>query len=784
MLKAKTRWSVADRDPEKVQALAEGLKLTPLVSSLLVNRGIQTVETAKAFLYTEDQDFHDPFLLDGMDLAIIRIKQAIEKGEKICIYGDYDADGVSSTTVLMTALKRAGAIVQFYIPNRFTEGYGPNEEAFQRLQQDGVSLIITVDTGISAVKEAALAKEIGVDLIITDHHEPGPVIPEALAIVHPKKRGTTYPFKELAGAGVAFKLAHALLGEVQEDLLEVAAIGTIADLVPLQGENRLIAQKGIQQMKQTKREGLIALLKIASAKKTDINEETIGFALAPRINAAGRLENADPAVELLMTEDPSEAVFLAEEIDRLNRDRQKMVSDMTKEAIFQVQEMYPPENNSVLIVAKEGWNAGVVGIVASKLVEKFYRPAIVLSIDSEKGLAKGSARSIAGFDLFENLSECRDLLPHFGGHTMAAGMTLEMENIPELRRKLNELAYSRLTEEDFKPVTMVDRVCKLEEISVSAIEEMNMLAPFGATNPKPVIMIEDISLEGMRKIGSNQTHIKMILQSEEDKLDCVGFGFGYLKDEIAPLSTASLIGELSINEWNNFRKPQLMLKDLSIKEWQLFDFRGAQKLPALLAQIPDEKAILIAFQNKTAAFIESQGLQAEIHSVLNNGDAAMVRLEGKFAVFLDTPKHMNDLQGVFSNGLPDRIYTVFRQDEQHFFSTLPTREHFKWFYAFLIKKGPFDIRKHGDQLAKHKGWTKNTIEFMSKVFFELDFVTIDDGMISVKRETSKRDLSESVTYQRKKEQLELENRLLYSSYSELKTWFDDRLRRSAPLVNV
>lgn len=777
MLKAKTRWSVAHADPEKVQEMADALSLTPFVSAMLVNRGITSVEAAKAFIYTENQTFHDPFLLEGMEDAVQRIRIAAEQGEKVCIYGDYDADGVSSTTVLMTALRKIGVNVQFYIPNRFTEGYGPNKDAIFRLKEDGVSIIITVDTGISAVDEAAYAKELSIDYIITDHHEPGPVLPEALAIIHPKKPGSRYPFKELAGVGVALKLSHALLGEVPEELLEIAAIGTIADLVPLVDENRLIAHRGIRQMQRTSRAGLKALLNVSSAKQDDINEETIGFAIGPRINAAGRLENADPAVQLLLTEDMSEAVFLAEEIDRLNKERQKIVADIAKEAMQQVEGQYPPEENAVLIVAKEGWNAGVVGIVASKLVEKYYRPSIVLSVDPESGKAKGSARSIEGFDLYENLSECRDLLPHFGGHTMAAGMTLKTEDIDALRKRLNEQAYKVLSEEDFKPVTAVEASCRLEDISISSIEQMNKLAPFGVSNPKPIIMIEDAGFEGMRKIGGNQTHIKMALQQETASIDCVGFGFGYLKEEMAPYVKASLIGELSINEWNNSKKPQLMLRDISVSEWQLFDYRGARKLPELLGQMDQNKLELIAFQLSTKSWLKEIGVSKETAS-------GKINLNGKFAVLLDLPEQLEDLEAVFEGSLPERIYAVFRQDEQHFFSTLPTREHFKWYYAFLMKKSPFDVRKNGTELAKYKGWTKNTINFMSKVFFELDFVTIDDGMISVNRETSKRDLTESVTYQRKEKQLELENMLLYSSYSELKSWFDDRLRRSAMLVNV
>ncbi|HZG73958.1 MAG TPA: single-stranded-DNA-specific exonuclease RecJ, partial [Chondromyces sp.] len=552
-----TRWIVRQTDDEKRISLAEELSVSPLLSSLLMNRGLTDSESARCFLFDKGDSFHDPFLLKDMDVAVSRIKEAITKKEPILIFGDYDADGVSSTAVIMSALEELGANVQFYIPNRFTEGYGPNEGAFRWAKDSGFQLIITVDTGIAALKEAALAKELELDLIITDHHEPGPELPEALAIIHPKHPHGSYPFPYLAGVGVAFKLAHALLGEVPEHLLDLTAIGTIADLVPLKGENRSIAKAGLRKLKQSSRPGIDALCQLTSTKKADINEETVGFMIAPRINAAGRLADADPAVELLMTNDRETAVMLAKEIDAMNKERQAIVNEITEEAIEMVRNQFPPEKYPVLVIGKEGWNAGVIGIVASRLVEKFYRPTIVLSFDHEKGQAKGSARSIAGFDLFKNLSTCRELLPHFGGHPMAAGMTLELSDVDELRNRLCALAREQLTEEDFVPIEELDAIVPLEEIDLSTIEQLNLLAPFGMANPKPKVMIEKVGLGNIRKIGSEQSHLKLLLEEEAASLDGIGFGMGYYADHIAPFSKVSVIGELAVNEWNNIRKPQI-----------------------------------------------------------------------------------------------------------------------------------------------------------------------------------------------------------------------------------
>lgn len=772
MLQAKTRWDLKQTDYEKVQFLAEQLSISTLAASLLVNRGHDTVEKAKQFLYTDKSEFHDPFLMDGMETAVNRIREAASSGEPVLVYGDYDADGVSSTTVLMTALKRIGADAHFYIPNRFTEGYGPNKKAFRHLKELGFNLIITVDTGISALNEAKLAKELGIDLIITDHHEPGPVLPEAYAIIHPKKNTCPYPFKDLAGVGVAFKLAHALLGHVPEDLFEIAAIGTIADLVPLVGENRLLASFGIKKLASSSRPGVKALLKKCGLDGKEITEETIGFALGPRINAAGRLGPADPAVQLLMTSDHEEAEFLAEEIDALNKERQKLVGEMTVEAVQQVEEMFPPEENPVLVIAKEGWNPGVIGIVASRLVEKFYRPTIVLSIDREKGIAKGSARSIAGFDLFANLSTCRDILPHFGGHPMAAGMTLDLDNVDELRSRLCLLAEEVLAEEDFIPVTSVDLECRAEDVSVKSIEEMAMLAPFGVANPKPRVVLKDLSISSIRRIGSDGSHLKLVLDQDGFTLDSVGFSFGYLQEEVSPISTVSVLGELSVNEWNNMRKPQLMLQDMKVTEWQLFDIRGVRNIKKLIDSIPPSRLRLIVFNPATVKSLGLEEYQPVISFIETEEDARLQDLSEKYALLVDLPPDGSIIKALFTNTFPDRIYSLFYQEQNHFFSTMPNREHFKWYFAFLAKKSPFDLNKHGAELARYKGWSKETVDFMSQVFFELEFVTIDKGIIALSKPAKKRDLTESKTYRLKQQQIELENDYLYSSYHQLKSMFD------------
>lgn len=779
MLKPKSRWSVQQHKSEDdVKELCSELKISPLVASLLVRRGFNTASLAKKFLYEHEEQCHDPYLLTGMDIAVNRIHQAIENQEPILIFGDYDADGVTSTSVMMLTLKELGAIVDFYIPNRFTEGYGPNEPAFRHAHESGVKLIITVDTGISAVHEASVLKNLGVDLIITDHHEPGPILPEALAIIHPKLPGSNYPFKELAGVGVAFKLSQALLGQLPEHLLEFVAIGTIADLVPLVDENRYLVKRGLKKIRSSSRSGIKALCKQAGIEQQTIDEETIGFTIGPRINAVGRLDSADPAVHLLLSEDLDEAEMLAEEIDSYNKERQRIVSSIADEAIQQVNDFYPIGENSVIVVGQEGWNAGVVGIVASRLVEAFYRPTIVLSFDREKGIAKGSARSIEGFDLFKNLSTCREILPHFGGHPMAAGMTLKLEDVDELRSRLNELAVNQLSEEDFIPITVVDLEMSIKDVQLNALEELQLLAPFGTSNKKPKILVRDANITQIKKIGANQSHLKLTLEHEGSILDGIGFHLGEKVDHISPQSKLSVVGELSINEWNNIRKPQIFLQDLAINEWQLFDYRGIKQVGKVKEMVPTSK--WISFNNEISENIK-QALSDRLHLIDTVEQARNMVIDDQYVVLYDLPTSKELLTSLLNGKKPARIYAHFYKEESDFFSTIPTRDHFKWYYAFLSKKAPFDLEKYGDDLAKYRGWSRETIDFMSQVFFELDFVKINNGFITLNTSSHKRDLTSSKTYQKKQEDLALEQELLYSSYQVLHSWLDECIRGSVEI---
>jgi single-stranded-DNA-specific exonuclease len=775
MLEPNTRWVMRRVDEGAVRKLAEQLQIAPLVARILAGRGITDAENARSFLFS-DGIFYDPFLLPDMEKSVERIRRAVRDGEKIMIYGDYDADGVTSTYCLLKTLKTLGADVQYYIPDRLSEGYGPNEKAFRRFKEEGIRLIITVDNGISALHEAKVAKESGMDLIITDHHELKDELPDAYGIIHPKRKDSKYPFKDLAGVGVSFKLSSALLGKPPSELLPYAAIGTIADLVPLIGENRWIVKKGIPLLKETKDIGLSALIKNASLDMHQIDENGIAFALAPRLNAPGRLGSANLAVELFLTKDPGTAGELAGELSRINQERQDLVNRITGEAVEQAERLFRERDDKVLVVGDPDWHPGVIGIVASKLVEKFYKPAVVLSYDEENGTAKGSARSIHGFNIYENLAECADLLLHFGGHPMAAGMVLRLEDVDELRSRLNRLADQRLTEEDFIPLTEYDCRASLQEITLDAVEQLEKLAPFGTGNPKPKILVEDVRLSNCRKVGADENHLKTVLQKDPAFLEGIGFDMGPFADHISPLARASVIGELGINEWNSTRKPQIYIKDIAVNEWQLFDCRGNKNLPLWLAKVPEENRKIIVFRETTLAYIRERLDPGAVTNVFSDAEAESAVLDGQNVVLLDLPPTKNRLVKLVQGKRVSRIYAHFYQERDHFFDTVPEREHFKWYYAFLLKNESFDIGRHGRDLAKYRGWTERTVHFMTRVFLELGFIEMEKGIVSVNRSAKKRDLSESAAYRELREHVELEKELLFSTAEQLKNWFDRLLK--------
>ncbi len=761
-------WTVNRPDETIVNTFMKELSIPSIHAKILVSRGFSDVEEAKTFLHMEESCLHDPFLLFDMEKAVNRIHHSIEAGEKITIYGDYDADGVTSVTVLTTALEQLGANVDFAIPNRFEHGYGPNIDLFDELHKAGTSLIITVDNGISGLEAVAHAKSIGMDIIVTDHHEIGEKLPIADAIIHPRHPEGNYPFGELAGVGVAFKLACALLGEIPEELYEIAAIGTVADLVPLKGENRFLVKEGIRRMRMSERPAIQALVKVSGTEQRTLTEESLGFMIGPRLNAPGRLGSADPAVHLLKTEDKMEAMSIAQQLDTLNKERQALVTKIAEEAEQALVDMYGDMLPYVIVIAGEGWNPGVVGIVASRLTEKYYRPTIVLSVDLETGTAKGSGRSIVGFDLFKELSKTADLLPHFGGHEMAAGMSLSVEDVAEFRNRLNDQGKISLTDEMLTPQLQIDVPLEIGEIDVDVLEAMELLRPFGMSFEKPVFLIENLSASSVRKIGAAKNHLKLELSDGVDTLDVIGFGYGEIADQMSPGVKMSVTGDLQVNEWNGRKKPQMLLDDLQSNDRQLFDLRGIREPNRWISVIPDRNNLFIAFQETSIAFFQPILKNVQIHQF---GQTELS--ETDHVIVLDLPSDTEQMKELIERTNPKRVYAHFFVNESLYFEGIPSREHFGWYYSFLKKRGSFDLRKQSQDLSKHKGWKVDTIYFMTKVFSELGFVKIENGLAIVIEDAEKKSLSEAPSYKQREHQIELEQMLVYAPYMDLKKWFDE-----------
>ncbi|MEK3766513.1 MULTISPECIES: single-stranded-DNA-specific exonuclease RecJ [unclassified Solibacillus] len=771
MIQSQKVWKIEEQDEQLIKQLSSQLNISSIAAKILIARGCEDSEQAASLLKIDESQYHDPFLMAGMEEAITRIEEALENGEKILVYGDYDADGITSTTVLMNALLDIGADVSFVIPDRFTHGYGPNEELFRKAYADGVNLIITVDNGISGIEQVKVARELGMDVIITDHHEPGDVLPDANVIIHPRIPEGHYPFGELAGVGVAFKLAHALYGEIPDHLFEYVAIGTIADLVPLVGENRFLVQRGLQALQQSTNPWVKAMCEASGTNQREINEETVGFYFGPRLNAIGRLGSAEPGVHFLMSEDPLQANDLAKQLNDKNTERKKIVEDISNEAISMIENNEDLKQSLVLVVAGEGWNPGVVGIVASRLVEKYYRPTIVLSINHEKGIAKGSARSIEGFHLYNELAKNRDILPHFGGHPMAAGMTLPIEHVEALRTRLNEQAKACLSEEQLVQKLQIDVPIDLNEITVDAIQEIRKLAPFGTEFPKPIFAIQNVKAKSLRKIGSAENHLKMELEDAYNSLDAIGFNKGYLHDEISYGIALSLVGDLQINEWQGNKKPQFMVQDVRINEWQLYDYRGKSQTSNWVAKVNIEKTDFIAFFKQTKDHFE----QAIPKEIIHFTDEVNPLTLHKNIVLLDLPENFLLLEKILNKVQIERIYAHFHTDQSAYFNGMPTRDHFKWYYGFLKKRPAFNLNEHIQKLSEHIGLNMEVIKFMTTVFFELGFVTIENGLTTVNENVPKQALSEAPSYKMRSQQIELEQKLVYATYSELKQWFNERL---------
>ncbi|HDE8775109.1 TPA: single-stranded-DNA-specific exonuclease RecJ [Staphylococcus aureus] len=756
MIKPKYKWKLTKPAEYISDELTSKLKLTPIVKKILESKSIIDEQAIESIISDTDIN-HDALQLSDMTKTIERIKRAIANDEKILVYGDYDADGVTATTILVITLQLLGAQVGWHIPNRFTEGYGPNELAFRNAHDEGITLIITVDNGIQGHNEIKMVQDLGVDVIVTDHHEIGSTLPEAYAIVHPMHPSFNYPFQQLCGAGVAYKLAQALIENVPDYFKALVAIGTIADLVSLTDENRSLVKQGLKVLNDQCPTSVKALLKEAGYND-NIDEETIGFIIGPRLNAVGRLDDASLACELLMTDVEEEAAFLAEQVEHFNRERKDIVATITEEAMAMA-ETKVKKGDLFLLLAKENWHEGVLGIVASKIVETFALPTLILNIDREQNHAKGSARSIDQVSMFEILSAHQELIAKFGGHHMAAGMTMDIENIESLAEGLNKWMKELSKTTSLDPVKQVDVLLTENDITIKNIRDMNRLRPFGTDFSRPIFEMDDLSVSSVKAIGQQKNHLKLTLG--ESNIAALFWQNGHLEPELQDEQPINILGSVQINEWNGNQSPQIIIQDIAMNEQRILDYRSKRKS---LPFTENDENIVVLIHPKSDKVNANEYYYGE--EIKQQTDKVVLR---------DLPTSMEDLSNSLQQLQFSQLYIVLQHNHSIYFDGIPNMDIFKKCYKALITKQETNIQKEGMLLCQHLSVKPDTLKFMLKVFLDLKFVTQEDGLIRINQQPDKRSIDSSKVYQLRQQRMDVEKQLLYQDFSEIKNWIKSQL---------
>ena len=552
-------WNVKKYDNELINKIKDTYNVSEIMAKLLVSRNIEFDEIDN-FLNGTLEDLNDPYEIKDMDKLVERIDRAIKDKEKICIYGDYDVDGITSITIMYQFLTKLGADVMYYLPDRLIEGYGINNNALDEIKKKNVSLIVTVDCGITAVDEVEHAKEIGLDICITDHHECAEILPKALAIVNPKRKDDNYSFKMLAGVGVAFKCLVAIAKKYNLDkneylrYLDIVSIGTISDIVPLVGENRIISRYGLKMMEKTENIGLKALLKLVNYK--EIDSMMVSFGMAPRINACGRMGNASAAVKLLLEKDERTAERIALELDNLNQERKDVESVIFEEALETIERNHLDKKNSIVLY-KNSWHNGVIGIVASRLVNMYYKPVILLT--KEHGLIRGSGRCPAGFSIYDALTECKDKVTQFGGHELAAGLSLEEEMIPDFVEAF-EVASANQKDGISEQIIDIDAQIERKDLNIQIIKDIRNLKPYGQSNQMPLFIYKGLKVNAIRTIKDDK-QLKLVLRDDKSLIDAVGFSMGSRRDEIRIGDRVDVVGNVELNSYNTPKTIQIVLQD-------------------------------------------------------------------------------------------------------------------------------------------------------------------------------------------------------------------------------
>lgn len=767
MIDAKFKWELADNaSSATVDNLEKELGISRILATLLAQQGIDSTEQAKKFFEPSMEEIHDPTLLHDMDKAVERIEQAVEKQEQITIYGDYDADGITSTSLMYETLLSIGANVNYYVPNRFTDGYGPNMDAYQRLIDNGTQLFITVDNGVSGKNVIDKVIAAGVDVVITDHHELPADLPNAVAIVHPRYPGSNYPFPDLSGVGVAFKVAWALTGEFPVEELDLVAIGEIADVVNVTDENHALISYGIQQLRQGMRPGLAALMKLADIKANNLTDQDIGFGIAPRLNALGRIADANDGVKLLTSLDENESQKLAKEVDQANKERQNLVAEIMKEAEKQANSSANQQKRTLLIVGK-GWHQGVLGIVASRIMNETGKPTIVASTDQNNPtLIKGSGRSIDSFNLFNALEAHRELFTTFGGHPAACGLSFDQKNIVPLQIALEEEAVKQKFDPTVKQPLPIAMKLVPADVTQQLYNDIQRVAPFGPGNMEPVFELNNVKVVDVKTMGQEHQHLKFSIVSDKKNLTVVAFGQENLATLLsAPTGQINLAVKVSLNEWRGKKSVQLMLEDLQINGTVIIDERTNKLTPQL-------------FSSSDYYIVREPRLRENITPHVAPGytlsieEAIKTDFSGQQVTLVDCPSSEEMLKRIFAEdeGEPATIRLLLYQRKSAYLAGLPTRNDFAQLYRFIYRQKELKWPMQAKGVSNHLKINMDRLNLMIQVFSEAGFVTIKDDVLKFNESTNKTDLTQTKRYQKQLAQYKVEQQLLFNDAATVANW--------------
>lgn len=751
---------------EQINQFAEENKVTPVVAELLIERGFEDPEEITEFLHPDISGLQDPFALHDMDKALETLDEVIQNEGKIAIYGDYDADGVTSASIMRLTLKKMGADPIVFIPNRFKDGYGPNLEEYKKLYEEKhIDLLITVDNGVSGKEQVKYLRDNGVRVIITDHHDLPEELPEADAIVHPSIPGAEYTCPYLSGAGVAFKFADALLGDDALNFIDLAAIGTVADSVALKGENRVIVAEGLKRMSVNHNLGITALADKCKLDLKKVSEEDIGFKIAPRLNAIGRLDDASSAMELLTTSDESLAKEIVDETEDINSKRQELVAKAFEDAQKQIEQQ---SENGVLVLTSDQWNQGILGIVASRVVEQEHKPTLVFQYDADTELYKGSGRSPEGFNLFDALSAHRELFSAMGGHAQACGFSITE---PELNKLIPALQ-AEPANQNFDPHSPAEKNFDLDiriaNLNFDMIDQINQLAPFGMGNPKPVMQFKDIHLTNSKSIGKDGTHLRTNISDQNHQVGAIGFGMFEQAQEIGS-NVCDIYGVAGVYEWAGKKNLQVMIDDIEVSEEaeeinQLSSIYLDYRNKILSKQLMEKFDSIVCFNQAYYEMLKRHGLNTNI--VMYTDDCS-----GQNIMIYDRPHDIKLFEKFLASNKTAHTALYLHTNLTAGYLTPDTnnmKEFLKYLYAH-DNLTPNDM----DAVASYLKMNKNDIDFYLKVFFELNFVKMINGFVKKAEVSQQRDLVESPTYLKRLHRNDVEKILIESSFDDLLKWISD-----------